>query len=114
MSICIIVVGHCALRNLHLALPLLGNISDKTSILGWTTRQQFEETWMCMLSVLCTPLDNVDLTDINIARRASTLAMKAITDQLLQTLRYPVLGNKNVSKLIHVSRNRQFPDTTIR
>uniref|UniRef100_A0AAR5QD03 Huntingtin n=1 Tax=Dendroctonus ponderosae TaxID=77166 RepID=A0AAR5QD03_DENPD len=85
----------------------------RTSILGWTTRQQFEETWMCMLSVLCTPLDNVDLTDINIARRASTLAMKAITDQLLQTLRYPVLGNKNVSKLIHVSRNRQFPDTTI-
>lgn len=82
-------------------------------MLGWTARQQFEETWMCLLSVLCTPLDNVDLTD-NSARRASTLAMKAITDQLLQTLRYPVLGNKNVSKIIHVSRNVQARDTTIR
>lgn len=69
---------------------------------------------MCFLSVLCTPLDNLDSADINIARRASSLAIKAITAQLLQTLRYPVLGNKNVSKFMHVSRNMPIRDTTIR
>ncbi|XP_066154208.1 huntingtin [Euwallacea fornicatus] len=85
----------------------------RTTLLGWTTRQQFEETWMCFLSVLCTPMDNLALTDMGLALRASSLAIKAITAQLLQTLRFPVLGNKSTSDMIHVPRNTPIPLNSI-
>ncbi|XP_050315238.1 huntingtin-like [Anthonomus grandis grandis] len=85
----------------------------RATLLGWTTRQQFEEMWMCFLSVLCSPLDSNDLDTADLARRASTLAIKAITAQLLQSFRYPVLGNKNVSKIMHVSRNTPMSETSI-
>ncbi|XP_030750206.1 huntingtin isoform X2 [Sitophilus oryzae] len=85
----------------------------RVNLLGWTTRQQFEETWMSFLSVLWTPLDSVDSVDMSNTLHASSLAIKAITVLLLQTMSYPVLGNKNVSEILHVSRNSRIPDTTI-
>ncbi|XP_076265784.1 huntingtin isoform X2 [Rhynchophorus ferrugineus] len=74
-------------------------------LLGWMSRQQFEETWMCFLSVLCSNLDSPDSADINSVLQASSLSIKAFTALLMQTLRYPVLGNNNISEMIHVSRN---------
>nr|XP_023020492.1 huntingtin [Leptinotarsa decemlineata] len=77
----------------------------RVTFLGWTSRQQFEETWMCLLSVLCIPLDNLDPLEMNETSHASSLAIKAITALLLETLTSSMAGNPNISKLIHISRN---------
>ncbi|KAJ8928269.1 hypothetical protein NQ314_019220 [Rhamnusium bicolor] len=85
----------------------------RITLLGWTSRQQFEETWMCLLSVLCSPLENLDSIEINDVVHASSLAIKAITALLLQTLSHPTAGHPNISNLIHVSRNLPINDDNI-
>lgn len=62
---------------------------------------------MCLLSVLCNSpaANNKDLAEFNDLVNASTLAVKAITSLVMQTLTEPVPGNMNVAKLIHVSRD---------
>ncbi|CAH1155948.1 unnamed protein product [Phaedon cochleariae] len=88
-------------------IDILEEYIFRINLLGWTSRQQFEETWMCLLSVLCVPLDDLDVLDFNDLVHASSLAIKAITALLLETLSCPIPGNPNVSDLRHISRN--FP-----
>ncbi|XP_060528068.1 huntingtin [Cylas formicarius] len=78
----------------------------RISLLGWATRQQFEETWMCFLSVLCCPIDNRESDEFANSIYVSSQAVRAITVLLLQTLRIPVLGNESMSMLLHASRNK--------
>ncbi|XP_018571399.1 huntingtin [Anoplophora glabripennis] len=85
----------------------------RITLLGWTSRQQFEETWMCLLSVLCAPLDNLDALEINDMLHSSSLAIKGITALLLETLKYPSAGHPNISNLIHISRNLPINEETI-
>ncbi|KAF5303786.1 hypothetical protein FQR65_LT08121 [Abscondita terminalis] len=74
--------------------------------LGWTSRQQFEETWMCLLSVLNTNSnDDVVTEDPNAMIHVTSLSIQAITTLLLQTLAVPVIGDMNKSKCLHVSRD---------
>lgn len=86
----------------------------RSTLLGWTSRQQFEETWMCLLSVLCAPIEDNDPAVLTEIIQASSLAVKAITSLLLQTLYLPVLGNCNVSELMHVGRDLPMDETKIR
>lgn len=86
----------------------------RTTLLGWTSRQQFEETWMCLLSVLCAPNEDIDQAMMNEIVHASSLAIKAITSLLLQTLYFPVLGNCNVSELVHVGRDSPIDESKLR
>ncbi|RZC38340.1 huntingtin-like [Asbolus verrucosus] len=85
-------------------IDILEEFIYRITLLGWTSRQQFEETWMCLLSVLCNNSEEKDSAIVQEVVHASTLAVKAITALLVQTLYFPVAGDRNMSKLIHVSR----------
>ncbi|XP_045472991.1 huntingtin [Harmonia axyridis] len=78
----------------------------RISFLGWNSRQQFEETWMCLLSVLCnSPSDESSTEEMNEIYSTISLAVKGITTLLIQTLYYPAPGKKNHSELLTVSRD---------
>lgn len=78
----------------------------RISLLGWTNRQQFEEMWMSLLSVLSTtPDEKLDQEDLNNITHTMSLSVRAITTLLIQTLFIPVAGNRNLSKLLHIPRD---------
>ncbi|XP_044753476.1 huntingtin isoform X2 [Coccinella septempunctata] len=78
----------------------------RITLLGWNSRQQFEETWMCLLSVLCnSPSDDNSAEESNEIYTTISLALKGITSMLFQTMYYPVPGKKNHSVLLSVSRD---------
>ncbi|XP_056637539.1 huntingtin [Diorhabda sublineata] len=85
----------------------------RINLMGWTTRQQFEETWMCLLSVLCAPTNELEPLELNDSLHASSLAVKSITALLLQTLTLPTVGDSNISKIIHISRNSDIDGSDI-
>nr|CAI5834822.1 unnamed protein product [Callosobruchus analis] len=86
----------------------------RITLLGWTCRQQFEETWMCLLSVLCRPItEELDSMEFNEAARTSASAIKAISSLLLQTLTCSEAGNPNVFRCVHVSRYETIPTDNI-
>lgn len=98
------------LGDLHLILTFP---CCRITLLGWTSRQQFEETWMCLLGVLSSnPTEDSIPEEINAITHVTSLAVQAITSLLLQTLCTPILGDKNVSKLLHVSRDLQIDNSS--
>ncbi|XP_063922689.1 huntingtin isoform X2 [Zophobas morio] len=94
-------------------VDILEEFIYRITLLGWTSRQQFEETWMCLLSVLCNNFDDKDALMLQYVIHASSLAVKAITALLVQTLYFPVPGQTNVSQLIHVSRSEPATPASI-
>ncbi|CAH0556043.1 unnamed protein product [Brassicogethes aeneus] len=93
-------------------IDILEEYIFRITLLGWTSRQQFEETWMCLLSV-CNPIENCDSEEISDIVHGTSLAIKAITSLLLNTLQYPNPSNAFESKMIHVSRNMKISDEEI-
>lgn len=85
-------------------IDILEEFIFRINLMGWINRQQFEETWMCLLSVLCYSPSEVEFHET--ATQATSLAVQAITSLLIQTIYFPMPNNKNVSKLLHVPRNR--------
>lgn len=70
---------------------------------------------MCLLSVLsATPDECNDLEDISSFTHTTSLAVQTITSLLVQTLYIPEPGNKNISKLLQVSRNACIQEKSAR
>ncbi|GBL79207.1 Huntingtin [Araneus ventricosus] len=80
----------------------------RINLLGWISRQQFEETWMALLGVLsATPVDDIDGKEEDQERiRTSCLAVKSITSLLLQTLLLPQPGNPQNSYFLIQPRDK--------
>ncbi|GIX84162.1 huntingtin [Caerostris extrusa] len=80
----------------------------RINLLGWISRQQFEETWMALLGVLsATPVDDIDGKEEDQERiRTSCLAVKSITSLLLQTLLLPQPGNPQNSHFLIQPRDK--------
>ncbi|XP_054721499.1 huntingtin-like [Uloborus diversus] len=80
----------------------------RINLLGWISRQQFEETWMALLGVLsATPVDNKSSREEDEERiRTSCLAVKSITSLLLQTLLLPQPGNPQNSYFLIQPRDK--------
>ncbi|KAG1678706.1 Huntingtin [Nymphon striatum] len=75
---------------------------------GWTSRQQFEETWMALLGVLsATPLGSSSSEEDEERIQTSCLAVKCITSLLLQTMMLPQPGNPHNS--LHLQQHRNKP-----
>lgn len=95
-------------------IDILEEFVFRMTLLGWTSRQQFEEMWMSLLSVLnANVLDvsndtNLISDEVNSMVHAASLAVQAITALLLQTLLEPVPGNPHISKWIHVPRDNDI------
>nr|CAD7394388.1 unnamed protein product [Timema cristinae] len=67
-------------------IDLLYQLIFRVTLLGWTSRQQFEETWMSLLSVLSlNPSENSSPEETALLVQASSLAVQAITALLVQT-----------------------------
>ncbi|KAF5273906.1 hypothetical protein FQA39_LY01021 [Lamprigera yunnana] len=78
----------------------------RITFFGWTSRQQFEETWMCLLSVMNTnPIEENITDDTNNVIHVTSLSIQAITTLLLQTLSTSVIGDINNSEFLHVPRD---------
>lgn len=80
----------------------------RINLLGWISRQQFEETWMALLGVLsATPVDDVEGKEEDQERiRTSCLAVKSITSLLLQTILLPQPGNPQNSSFLVQPRDK--------
>lgn len=84
--------------------------------MGWVNRHQFEETWMCLLSVLSAEStdENHHADDLSVIIQANCLAVQAITSLLMQTLLIPIPGHPNVSHYLHVPREKNLNQSKLR
>ncbi|XP_058802645.1 huntingtin isoform X2 [Phymastichus coffea] len=91
-------------------LDVLEEFIYRVSLLGWSSRQQFEEIWMVLLGVLNVSQMQGE-TDSDVANNLShtaSLAVQAITQLLMQTLILPCPGNPNNGTSIHHPRDPQL------
>ncbi|CAH1783183.1 unnamed protein product [Owenia fusiformis] len=82
----------------------------RVNTIGWTSRPQFEETWMSLLGVL-TPLPLAEGQQISIEEdidrtQAVVLAIRGITALLAQTTLTPQPGNPSNSIYKHITRDK--------
>lgn len=97
-------------------IEVLEEFVFRVTLLGWVNRQQFEEIWMSLLSVLSASVQNVSdnanvISDEMNSMVLASLAVQGITSLLLQTLLEPVLGNPHISRWMHVSRDNDAHST---
>ncbi|XP_008206342.1 huntingtin isoform X2 [Nasonia vitripennis] len=91
-------------------LDVLEEFIFRISLLGWNSRQQFEEIWMVLLGVLnVSQLQNEmeSETSTSLSHTAS-LAVQAIANLLVQTLLLPCPGNPNNGMPIKHTRDPQL------
>ena len=79
------------------------------SLLGWTTRQEFEEVWMCLLQVLTISKDDLTDDEVTALSQSSTLVIHGITQLLLHTMKMPNAGQTIHSIPIHSPRTVRSP-----
>ncbi|XP_039275419.1 huntingtin isoform X2 [Nilaparvata lugens] len=78
----------------------------RLSLLGWTNRQQFEETWMTLLSVVTANSSNDSENEQSSSSiQGNSLTVKALSTLLLQTTVTPDPGNPGTGKLLHCPRD---------
>ena len=70
-------------------------------MLGWTSKAQFEETWMCLLSVLNVSREDLTNQEVAIMAQSTGLVVSAITSLLVNTLALPVAGIPGARILHH-------------
>lgn len=90
-------------------MDVLRQFIFRVTLLGWISRQQFEETWMSLLSVLSSESNSEDIPseEMAIETEANSVVIEAITTLLLQTLLLPIPGNPNIGHYLHCTRD--FP-----
>ncbi|OQV21760.1 putative Huntingtin [Hypsibius exemplaris] len=82
-------------------LPILKDFVTRVCRYGWTSRRQFEETWMAFLSVLSSvPIEEASETDeaqheqtVSSRIAAGRVALRCITSLLLESVLAPRPGN---------------------
>ena len=92
-------------------IEILCQYITRIHVLGWSSRQQFEETWMSLLGVLSVPSADLSDDEVQALSNCSAKVVQAITSLLLQTMRLPTIGNTAFSKPIH--HPRDFPSPFI-
>ena len=73
----------------------------RINMLGWTSKAQFEETWMCLLSVLNVSREDLTNQEVAVMSQSSALVVSAITSLLVNTLALPVAGIPGARILHH-------------
>ncbi|KAK0095114.1 hypothetical protein PV326_009203, partial [Microctonus aethiopoides] len=96
--------------NLLQELDILRQFIYRITLLGWTSRHQFEEIWMALLSVLSTSTSENkvsygQLDPLSCNSQATSLAVQGITRLLIQTLLLPHPGSPVNSFMMHHSRD---------
>lgn len=83
----------------------------RVNTIGWISRQQFEETWMNLLSVLSPVAPDSGHQQTNVEddidrTQCMVLASRGITSLLVQSLLTPVSGDPSTSALEFVVRDK--------
>lgn len=80
-------------------------------VVGWRNRQQFEVTWVTLQGLLSPPepLDELPAEEAVEFHKVTCIALRAITSLLIQTTLLPTPGYPAVSRLWHVSRQKELP-----
>ncbi|XP_075211811.1 huntingtin isoform X2 [Lycorma delicatula] len=88
-------------------IEILNLVVFRMLCLGWTSRQQFEESWMTLLSVVRanSPLDQIEPEQAASIIQGNSLTVKALTSLLLQTTLLPNPGNPGTGRLLHCPRD---------
>ncbi|KAI6201528.1 Huntingtin [Aphelenchoides besseyi] len=91
---------HVPLINIHMLNDpeILNDFVRRVLLLGWTQKSQFEDWWMSLFGVLCsTPtgdeLNAEDVQKISEQIQASSVAVDALTNMIVQSLLYPIPGD---------------------
>ena len=64
----------------------------RVNTLGWTSKAQFEETWMCLLSVLNVAKEDLTNAEVAALSQTTALVVSALSSLLVATLALPVAG----------------------
>lgn len=94
--------------NLLQELDILRQFVYRITLLGWTSRPQFEEIWMALLIVLSASPSEIEATqesDVSGNSQTTSLAVQGITRLLSQTLLLPNPGSPVNSFMMHHSRD---------
>jgi len=89
-------------------VDVLRQLVWRLNALGWTSRAQFEETWMCLLSVLNVSRDDLTNEEVSALSQSTALVVAAITSLLVNTLALPVAGIPG-ARLLHHPRDSPHP-----
>lgn len=74
-------------------------------VLGWNSKQQFEEIWMSLLGIFSIKTDDLSEEEIKALSHSSALVVQAVTTLITSTMYLPKPGRTNLSKPIHSSRD---------
>ncbi|XP_025420820.1 huntingtin [Sipha flava] len=87
-------------------IDILKQFVSRLGVVGWNSKQQFEETWMTLLSVLV-PSSESDIPKEELISRiqTSSAAVNGITQLFSQTLFKFYPGNTTNDKFLHISRD---------
>ena len=80
----------------------------RLNTLGWSSRAQFEETWMSLLSVLNVSNDDLSNEEISALSQSTALVVNALSSLLVTTLALPVAGIPG-AQLLHHPRDTPNP-----
>eukprot|EP00092_Neocalanus_flemingeri_P097801 GFUD01124696.1.p1 GENE.GFUD01124696.1~~GFUD01124696.1.p1 ORF type:complete len:1012 (+),score=244.69 GFUD01124696.1:363-3038(+) len=89
-------------------VEVLRQLVWRLNALGWTSRAQFEETWMCLLSVLNVSRDDLTNEEVSALSQSTALVVAAISSLLVNTLALPVAGIPG-ARLLHHPRDSPHP-----
>ncbi|CAJ0558684.1 unnamed protein product, partial [Mesorhabditis spiculigera] len=100
---------------------VLTDFAWRVNWLGWTTRQQFEDSWMSLFGVLSSTPTGSELTQENATQYteqilSSAKSVEALTELLLSSLLYPEPGNSICSHFVvkHRERTETYRSKSIR
>ena len=80
---------------------ILRQVIWRINTLGWTSKNQFEETWMCLLSVLNVAKDDLTTEEVAALAQTTSLVVSALGSLLVNTLALPVAGVPGARTLHH-------------
>ena len=89
-------------------VEVLRQLVWRLNCLGWSSRAQFEETWVCLLSVLNVSRDDLSNEEVSALSQSTALVVAAISSLLVTTLALPVAGIPG-ARLLHHPRDSPHP-----
>ena len=89
-------------------VEVLRQLVWRVNLLGWTSRSQFEEIWVCLLSVLNVARDDLSNEEVRALSQSTALVVTAISSLLVTTLALPVAGIPG-ARLLHHPRDSPHP-----
>jgi huntingtin len=89
---------------------ILQEYMQRTNVIGWKSRNHFEELWMQLLGVLNSPQPSEEMLPEEMVAHSMGLVsgVRGLTSLLMSTILRPSPGNPSSSVPMHTHRNKDF------